>query len=199
MNTSRGDGGGFLAGEGEQDVDVVDHEIEDDIDVETAGSEDAEAMDLKKEREREGLFEGENGGVEALKVADLEDAIVVSGGVEQLAGGVKIGSDGFFDEDIEAGGEQGRTDGSMGLGGHGDDRCIGGGAEGVEGVESGNGEFSGGRRGAGGIGVVDAGELRAREIFENAYVIAAEGSCAGDGDADGSECWLQTTSISSAL
>jgi hypothetical protein len=112
---------------------------------------------------------------------------------------LKIGSDGFLDENIEAGGEQSRADGGMGLGGHGDDGCVRSGAEGVEGVKNGDGEFSGGRRGAGGIDVIDAGELGAGEILENANVIAAESACPGDGDADGSECGLQTTSISSAL
>src|SRR5579864_6899057 len=59
----------------EHDVDIVNHQIEDDVDVEAARAEFAHAVDFKKQRLGDGGFEREDGGIEALEVADLEDFI----------------------------------------------------------------------------------------------------------------------------
>ena len=70
------DGG---VGEREDDVEVVDHEVEDDVDVERAGGEDAEAVGLEEHGVVEALGDGGDGGVETLEVADGDDAVEVVG------------------------------------------------------------------------------------------------------------------------
>ncbi len=53
-------------GEGEDDVEVMDHKVEDDVDVEGARGEDAEPVRLKEHGVGEGGEGGGDGGVEAL-------------------------------------------------------------------------------------------------------------------------------------
>ncbi len=67
-----------LATKRENDVEVVDHEVEDDVDVERARGEDAEAMGLEEHGLEEVLAGGGDGGVEALEVAGLDDAVVLA-------------------------------------------------------------------------------------------------------------------------
>jgi len=57
----------------EDDVEVVDHEVEDDVDVERARGEDAEAMTLEEHRAIEMWEKCGDGGVEAFEMADLEN------------------------------------------------------------------------------------------------------------------------------
>ncbi len=63
------DGADFLdgrVGEGEDDVEVVNHEVEDDVDVEGARGEDAEAVSLKEHGVVERGESRGDGGIEAL-------------------------------------------------------------------------------------------------------------------------------------
>ena len=86
---------GRIAGEGEDDVEVVDHEVEDDVDVERARGEKAEPVGL----EEHGLVEGGEGGgdgrVEALEVADGEDAVVVLGEAVRWSASARVAAKGF--------------------------------------------------------------------------------------------------------
>lgn len=71
------DGADFLhrgVGEGKHDVEVVDHEVQDDVHVERACGEDAEAVSLEEHGVVEALDGGCDRGVEALKVTDRDDA-----------------------------------------------------------------------------------------------------------------------------
>src|SRR5665213_1074835 len=63
-------------GELEDDVEVVDHEVEDDIDVERARGEDAEAVGLEEHGAVEQRLDRGDGGVETFEVADLDDPLV---------------------------------------------------------------------------------------------------------------------------
>ena len=63
-------------GELEDDVEVVDHEVEDDVDVERARGEDAETVGLEEHGAVEQRLDRGDGGVETLEVADLDDALV---------------------------------------------------------------------------------------------------------------------------
>lgn len=93
---------GELAGEAEDDIEVVNHEIEHDVNVEAAGSEDAQAVNFEKKWNREGLFKGRDSGVEAFEMTDLQNAATIVGETgEAYAGGCRFG-DGFFNEYIYA-------------------------------------------------------------------------------------------------
>ena len=54
----------------------MDHQIEQDVDVERAADENAEALGFDVEDVREDRRDGDDGRVVALDVADLQDAIV---------------------------------------------------------------------------------------------------------------------------
>ena len=60
----------------EDDVEVVHHEVEDDVDIERARGEDAEPVRLEEHGHVDVGLHGEHGGVEALQVADLKDALM---------------------------------------------------------------------------------------------------------------------------
>ena len=94
------------AREGEHDVEVVDHEIEDDIDIQGARTEDAEPMHLKKHGAVEQGLDRGDGGVEALQVTDLQDASLGGGQSNEGVGLLEGGGDGLFDEDVDAGTQQ---------------------------------------------------------------------------------------------
>ena len=112
--------------EGKNDVQVVDHEVEDDVDVERARGEDAEAVGLEEHGTVETLGNGGDGGVEALKMADRDDALERGSEIKDAIGFEEGGGEGFFDEDIEAGAEELFGDGGMVDGGDADgDRVEG--------------------------------------------------------------------------
>jgi hypothetical protein len=136
----------------------VDHEVEDDVDIQAAGAEDAEAVDFEKQRPAGDFFECHDGGVETL----------------EAVGGGEVGGDGLFDEDIDAGFEQGAGDVGVGGGGDGDDGGIDSSGE-LAGIGEwqagvGGGDFGG----AGGIGVDYGDEFGTGGLADYADVIPAE-------------------------
>ena len=92
-------------GEGADDVEVMDHEVEDDIDIEGTGGEDAEAVRLKKHGAVEQRANGLDGGIETFEMADLQDALVMGREMDEVVGFFEGGSEGLFDEDIDTGSE----------------------------------------------------------------------------------------------
>ena len=78
-----------LADKREENVEVVDHDVEDDVDIQTASAENAEAMHFEKQRTFDEFFRGENGGIEAFDVADLENAGVFLGCRDKRVGFAK--------------------------------------------------------------------------------------------------------------
>ena len=64
----------------------MNHEVEDDVDVERARREDGEAMGLEEHGARDALGGGGDGGVEALEMADLKDAVERGGEREDAVG-----------------------------------------------------------------------------------------------------------------
>ncbi len=103
-------------GEGEDDVEVVDHEVEDDVDVEGARREDGKPVRFKKHRAAEQRREGLHGRVETLEMADHEGAAVLAGKAEKVVGLRESGSDGLLDQDVDAVGEEPGGDGVVGGG-----------------------------------------------------------------------------------
>lgn len=144
--------------------------------------------------EEHGLIErfdgGGDGGVEALEVADGDDAAVVAGDVDDAIGLVEGGDEGLFDEDVDAGAEETFGDGCVVDGGHADGGGVEGEAGGEEIVDCGEGmDVVGGVGGAArGVGLDECDELDelgvcGGELAVDAQVVATEGAGADDGDA----------------
>ncbi len=98
----------------------MNHEVEDDIDVEGTGRKDAEAVGLK---EHGVIQRGEgcgDGGVEAFEVADRDDAFELLRKSKELGSFAEGGGEGLLDEHIDASAQKGVCNGGMVEGGHAD-------------------------------------------------------------------------------
>ena len=91
----------------EYDVEIVDHEVEDDVDIERAWTENAQTMRLEKHWPVQVRLDGGDGGIEPLEMSDLQDAVMLPGEVNQLVSFLNIGRYGFFDEQIDSSFEKG--------------------------------------------------------------------------------------------
>jgi hypothetical protein len=76
-------------------------------------------VSLKKHGTAQRGLDGQDGGVEALQVAGLKDALAIAGFPDQVVGLREAGGEGLFDKQIEARIEQGGGDGMMMNGGNG--------------------------------------------------------------------------------
>jgi hypothetical protein len=167
----------------------VDHEIEDYVDVEGAGGEDGEAMSLKEHGAAKARLDGEDGWVEALQVAGLEDEVALIGKADEVVRVGEVGGEGLFDEEVDAGIKQGGGHGVVMDGGNGN--CCGvdfeaGREELFRGGEDRNGVFGGGVGGTGGIwfdgGDQSDAEAGGFKLAIDPEVVAAESAGAGYGD-----------------
>jgi hypothetical protein len=176
-------------GEGENNVEIVNHEVENDIDIQGAGREDTETVRLKKHGPRKMRLDGENGRVESHKMAGLQDAPFLFGLANEVVCLIETGRERLFHEQIEAGFEQSRRNGVMLHGGHGH---AGGmnvkfrGEQFFGSCKDGNGELRGcflrtDRVGLDGGNESDA-EAGSLKLAQNAQMIAAECAGAGDGN-----------------
>ena len=179
--------------EGEDDVEIVNHEVEDDIDIERARREDAQAVDFEKHRVSDDGERGADGGIEALEMSDLRDAFVLGGEVDEFVGFVKRSCERLFDEDVDAGFHELARDMYVMNCGSGDRRCLQFAVRGEhlqDGAEGLAGKFAGDGICAGGVGIDDAekadGLALLFEFFVDAGVVASEDACPDDGDGDGS-------------
>ncbi len=91
----------------EDDVEIVDHEVEDDIDIERAGREDAEAVRLKKHGLVEVRGDGRDSRVETLEMANLKDAAVCFSQRDESVCFFDGGDERLFHKDVDACGKQG--------------------------------------------------------------------------------------------
>ena len=170
--------------ERQHDVEVVNHQVEDDVDVEAALGKRAEAMDLDEPRIGQQRARGGDRRIEALGVADGEHARRASAAAAIISSASS--SDraiGFSTSDRHAGRQERQRDVAMQLGRHGD-------RHGVDLPE----QLARSRRAArvrfaaaissarAAIGVDDGDELDARQRRQNPRVMAAEVSDADDGD-----------------
>ncbi len=189
------DGADFFyggVGEGEDDVEVVDHEVEDDVDVEGAGSEDAEAVGLEEHGVVEGGEGGGDGGVEALEMTDGDEPLVDEGGQHDLVGFCQRRRKGFFDEDVHTVIEQLGSDSGVVDGGNADAGGVRAellaqvlhGGEGGDVVEGGEVVTASGVWFDEG-GEVDEPGMSEFELAVDAEVVAPEGAGTDDGYAYG--------------
>src|SRR5262249_38337615 len=90
----------------QDDVEVVNHQIEDDIDVGAALAEGRQAVTLDETRLRENAGKRADGRIEAFEVPDLQNALVPFGHLDQaLPVGNRLGH-WLFDQDIDSLGEK---------------------------------------------------------------------------------------------
>ena len=179
------DGG---VGEGEDDVEVVDHEVQDDVDVEGAWGKDAEAVRLEEHGVVE-LGDGcSDGGVEAFEMADGDDALMGVGEIEDAVGFGEGSGEGLFDEEVEVGEQELLGDRGMVDGGDADGCGVEGEMRGEEfGDRREGGDVVGGGEGGATcvVGLDESGELNELRVslFEFAIdteMIAPEGAGADD-------------------
>ena len=108
----------------------MDHEIENDVDVEGTRCEDAEPVRLEEHGLGEGCESCGNGGVEALEMADGDDATLRLGESQDVVCLGEGGGEGLLDEDVEAGEKKLLRDRSVMAGGDADgcgvEREVGG-------------------------------------------------------------------------
>ena len=88
----------------------MDHEVEYDVDIEGARGKDAEPMHLKKHGAVDKRLDGGDGGVKAFQVTDLQDAVTFRSEGNQFVGLFQGGGDGFFDQNVDSGFENGGGD-----------------------------------------------------------------------------------------
>ena len=177
-------------GEGEHDVEVMNHEIEDDIDIERTRSENGEAMRLKEHRTTQAGFCGEDGGVEALQMARLQNLFLLFGESDQVVGFGQCCRKRLFDEQVDMSIEQCRGDAVVVHCGHGNGGRIDlniGLKQIIERRKDGDAILRVRFRGACGVGLKRGDKLDACsgqfELAVDAKVIAAEGSTAGNRNA----------------
>ena len=89
--------------ERKQDVEIVDHHVVNDVDIEAARRKNAEAMDFEKHRARDDFSNCDDGGIEAFDMADLKNAATTFRGCDERVGFVERCGDGFFDEHVNSG------------------------------------------------------------------------------------------------
>ena len=177
-------------GEAENDVEIVDHEVEDDVDVEGPRGEDAEPVRLEEHGLVE-LREGSGDGrVEALEMTDGDDATLRLRQGEDVVGLGEGGGKGLLDEYVEAGEEKLLGDGGVMDGGNADGRGVEGKVGGEQIGERGEGwDVVGSSEGGTALGdrFDERGQLNELRLsdFElaiDAKVITPEGASANDCD-----------------
>jgi hypothetical protein len=164
-------------------------------------------MRLKEHGPAQLGLHGEHGGVEALEVSGLENALLLFGESDEIVGFGQRGGQGLFDEKIEARVEQrggdrvvmdrghGNTGGVEMKVGHKHFVCCGKDRDGV---------VRGGLGCARGVGL-NGGDQRDRlpgrfKLAIDTKMVAAEGARAGNGDAgDGLACYCAAPLPSTAL
>jgi hypothetical protein len=152
-------------------------------------------------------FDGEHGGVEAFKVAGLQDAVVLLTECDQLVCLRECGGDGLFYEEVQAALKQRRGHGVMMHGGDGDAGRVKmkiGGEQRFRRGEDGDGVLRGNFSGASGVRLKRGDEcdrLTGRlKLAIDTKVVAPEGTRAGYGDSrDGTAGYLPASFPSTAL
>jgi len=108
----------------QHDVQVVNHEVQDDVHVQTTRAKQAEPVNLEEKRDARDFLQSGNGGVKAFQVTDLQDALVLGRRVYQTPRRGQIGRDRLFHQDVDARCEQLASDFSVQRSGHCNHRRI---------------------------------------------------------------------------
>ncbi len=92
------------ADEGENDVKIVDHEIQNDVHIEGAWTEEAEPVGLKEHRPGDVGAHCPDGRIEALQMTHLEDASVSGGEADEQVCVFEGRCERLLDEQVDPGG-----------------------------------------------------------------------------------------------
>ncbi len=169
----------------------MDHEIENDVDVQGTRCEDTEPVRLKEHGLGEGCDSSGNRGVEALEMTDGDDAALRLGESQDVVCLGEGGGEGLFDEDVDAGEKKLLSDSGVMAGGDADGRGV---ERQVGGEQLGYGR-EGGNVVGGGAGAATLGEginerdeldevgMSDLEFAIDAKVITPEGTRADNCDA----------------
>lgn len=85
----------------EHNIDVVDHQVEDNVDVERARGEDTEPVDFEEHRVGDEREHGADSRVESLEMADLNDAMCTGGDTREFIGFDEVLCEGLLDENVD--------------------------------------------------------------------------------------------------
>ena len=177
----RGDG---RVHEMQNDLEVMDHEIKNDPDVEAALGKGRETMALDELRRVEPSLELAHDRIKSLDVTDLEDTTLFRGEGDHGFSIIDRVGDGFFHEDVFTGGKQHRRDFPVR---HGRGRDRGGidPLDKLPDAADGHGsELFGELAGVIEIGIVDRDEIGLFETGVDTLVIPTNGSDPDDSDFD---------------
>ena len=172
--------------EREQDVEVVNHHVVDDVNIEAARRKNSEAMDFEKHRARDDFSDGDDGGIEAFDVAHLKNAATALCCSDERVGFIERGGNRLFNEHVNSSCQDAGADASVCDGRDGEaDGVNAVGRECVEVAKNARAEFRGNFLPAFGIGIDDADELGALDFAPDANVVAPEIADTNDSYADG--------------
>jgi len=158
-----------------QNIQVVNHDVVDNVDVEAARSENSKTMDLEKHWFGNDFTDGDDRGVVALEMADLQNSLGALSRRDQTIGFAHRRGHGLFDQNIDAGIEQVAAHAAvLGSRDREANRFDLFGGQGVDVAEYAGFEFSGDLRGALGIGIDYADQFGAFHLTPDSGVVAAE-------------------------
>src|SRR6266478_7667163 len=160
--------------QGEQDVEVVDHQVVDHVDIEAARRKHTQPVDLEKERMIQNRLDRQHRWVESFDVADLQQALMPLCRVQQRIRLRQSLRHGLLDQNIEAHFHKAAANLSMLGGGHGHADGIGSAAQLVERGEGMGPKFGGGSLRAFSAFVEDADQFGVLNFAVNARVIPPE-------------------------
>ncbi len=167
---------------GEDEVDVVDHEVEHDGDVRAARDEDAQPVRLDEPRTREDREGRADGGVEALGVTHLDEKTALARGRHEVAGLLEGRGDRLLDEDVNAAFEAPAGHAVVGARGHRDHGGVDPPDQIVHVGERRRPELGRDRRRPRCVAVVDPDELARGELGRHARVVPPEMACSDDSE-----------------
>ena len=170
---------------------VVDHQVEHDADLGAAWVQafalrriGREPVRLDEARRLLEAIKKAKHWIEAFDVADLQNQFFLVRQLDELLGLGGGRGDGFLHQQMQAVLEQQAGDLAVTVGGHDDARGLALADETFQGWENGDAVFLGDARGAGGVHVIDAHQLRLGQFGIDPRVMLAERADADDPDLD---------------
>jgi len=171
-------------GQLQDDTDIMDHQVQHDADLGATGREGSQTLGGDVAGVDDGLLEVGHHRVVVLDVSDLDDAVGLGGGLEDLGGLREGDADRLLNQEVDALGQQGQRDGGMMIGRDDDAHGVAGGRHLIEGGEAPAAVLGADFGRAGVIRLEDAGKFGAGQGRVDTGVVLAERTRAGHPAAD---------------